>query len=158
METTIAPPKKIGSVKILVVDDHPNTAETLSRAISQLGPEVNVTSACSGKEALEKVAGDSVDVLITDMMMPGMSGLELIEKMNSNSGGRPAHIILITAYDVPGLKETARRLHVNETIIKPVRPERICQIVGNVMKSIGHAPTVEQPTVADSTLQHFDRR
>lgn len=88
METTIAPPKKIGSVKILVVDDHPNTAETLSRAISQLGPEVNVTSACSGKEALEKVAGDLVDVLITDMMMPGMSGLELIEKMNSNSGGR----------------------------------------------------------------------
>jgi signal transduction histidine kinase/DNA-binding response OmpR family regulator len=140
METTTLSPRNSGPVRILVVDDHPNTAETLSRAISQLGPEVNVTSACSGKEALERVAGDSVDVLITDMMMPGMNGLELIEKMNSNSGGRPAHIILITAYDVPGLKETARRLKVDETIIKPVRPERICQIVGNVMKSIGTAP------------------
>jgi signal transduction histidine kinase/DNA-binding response OmpR family regulator len=140
METTTLSPKNSGSVRILVVDDHPNTAETLSRAISQLGPEVDVISACSGKEALERIAGDSVDVLITDMMMPGMNGLELIEKMNSNSGGRPGHIILITAYDVPGLKETARRLKVDETIIKPVRPERICQIVTNVMQSIRKAP------------------
>jgi CheY-like chemotaxis protein len=123
-------------VRILVVDDHPATAETLARAISQLGPDVDVISACSGKEALERIAGDSVDMLITDMMMPGMNGLELIEHIQSNSGGRPAHIILITAYDVPGLKETARRLKVDETIIKPVRPERICQIVTNVMKSI----------------------
>jgi CheY-like chemotaxis protein len=134
-------PKDSNSIRILVVDDHPATAETLARAISQIGPEVNVISACSGSEALERVAGNSVDMLITDMMMPGMNGLELIEKIQSNSGGRPAHIILITAYDVPGLKETARRLKVDETIIKPVRPERICQIVGNVMKSIGHAPT-----------------
>ena len=134
-------PKDSNSIRILVVDDHPATAATLARAISQIGPEVNVISACSGSEALERVAGNSVDMLITDMMMPGMNGLELIEKIQSNSGGRPAHIILITAYDVPGLKETARRLKVDETIIKPVRPERICQIVGNVMKSIGHAPT-----------------
>ncbi len=129
------------SIRILVVDDHPATAATLARAISQIGPEVNVISACSGSEALERVAGNSVDMLITDMMMPDMNGLELIEKIQSNSGGRPTHIILITAYDVPGLKETARRLKVDETIIKPVRPERICQIVGNVMKSIGHTPT-----------------
>ena len=134
-------PKDSNSIRILVVDDHPATAETLARAISQIGPEVNVISACSGSEALERVAGNSVDMLITDMMMPDMNGLELIEKIQSNSGGRPTHIILITAYDVPGLKETARRLKVDETIIKPVRPERICQIVGNVMKSIGHAPT-----------------
>jgi len=133
-------------VRILVVDDHPATAMTLARAISQLGPGVNVISACSGKEALERIAGDSVDMLITDMMMPGMNGLELIDHIQANSGGRPTHIILITAYDVPGLKETARRLKVDETILKPVRPERICQIVSNVMKSIGHAPATEPAT------------
>ena len=134
------------SGRILVVDDHPATAATLARAIAQLGPEVEALSACSGKEALERIAGDSVDMLITDMMMPGMNGLELIDQIQTNSGGRPAHIILITAYDVPGLKETARRLKVDETIIKPVRPERICQIVSNVMKSIGSPPTTEPAT------------
>ncbi|MFZ5879453.1 MAG: response regulator [Chloroflexota bacterium] len=138
METSLNLP---GSIRILVVDDHPSTATTLARAISQLGPNVEVISATGGKEALERVAGDSVDVLITDMMMPGMNGLELIERMQANPGGRPAHIILITAYDVPGLKETARRMKVDETIIKPVRPERICQIVGNIIRSIGPSNT-----------------
>jgi signal transduction histidine kinase len=139
-------------IRILVVDDHPGTAVTLARAISQLGPRVEVISACSGREALDKVAGDSVDVLITDMMMPGMNGLELIEKMQSNPGGRPAHILLITAYDVPGLKETARRLKVDETIIKPVRPERICQIVNNIIRAIGPSPT--RP-VTETKVQPF---
>ncbi len=144
---TINSPERTDPIRILVVDDHPATAVTLARAISQLGPDVDVISACSGTEALERIAGDSVDMLITDMMMPGMNGLELIDHIQSNSGGRPAHIILITAYDVPGLKETARRLKVDETIIKPVRPERICQIVSNVMKSIGHSPAAEPVAV-----------
>jgi signal transduction histidine kinase/DNA-binding response OmpR family regulator len=135
------------TVRILVVDDHPGTAMTLARAIAQIGPQVEAIHACSGKDAIERVSGDSVDVLITDMMMPGMNGLELIDRMQSNPGGRPAHIILITAYDVPGLKETARRLKVDETIIKPVRPERICQIVGNIIKSMGPAPAAPAPEV-----------
>ncbi|HXF84680.1 MAG TPA: response regulator, partial [Anaerolineales bacterium] len=43
--------------------------------------------------------------------------------------GKPFHIILITAYAVPGLKEASRQANVNEVLIKPVQPERICQIV-----------------------------
>jgi signal transduction histidine kinase/DNA-binding response OmpR family regulator len=132
-------------MRVLVVDDHPGTATTLARAISQLGPGLEVLSACSGKEALEQVGDNSVDILITDMMMPGMNGLELIERMQAHPAGRPAHSILITAYDIPGLKETARRLKVDETIIKPFRPERICQIVSNSMQSLERytAPTPE---------------
>jgi len=128
------------SAKIVVVDDHPNTATMLARAIAQLGARVDVVSATSGAEALEKVAGGAVDILITDMIMPGMTGLELIEKMQNHLGGRPSFMYLITAYDVPGLKETARRLKVNEVIIKPIRPERICQIVSNALESMGHIP------------------
>jgi CheY-like chemotaxis protein len=127
-------------VHILVVDDHPATAATLARAISQLGPRVEVVSATSGAEALATVAGGPVDVLITDMIMPGMTGLELVEKLQNHPGGRPAFMYLITAYDVPGLRETARRLKVKEVIIKPVRPERICQIVNTALESMGHSP------------------
>lgn len=115
-------------VRILVVDDHPNTATTLARALAQLGPAVDVISAMSGLDALEKVKNKGVDILFTDMIMPEMTGLELIEKLQNHPGGKPAFTYLITAYDVPGLKVTAQRLKVNEVIIKPVRPERICQI------------------------------
>ena len=136
-------------VRILVVDDHPHTAATLARAISQLRENISVIPATSAKQALELANKDVVDVLITDMMMPGMNGLELIEHLHAHPAGRPLHIILMTAYDVPGLKETARRLKVQETIIKPVPPERICQIVKQVLDSMGSAhnpmPMAQKP-------------
>jgi signal transduction histidine kinase len=132
------------NARILIVDDHPNTALTLSRAISQLGPGLDVISATNGKTALERVKDGAVDLLITDMMMPEMNGLELIEKLKSHPGGRPTYTILITAYDVPGLRESARRLKVDETIIKPVRPERVCQIVSQALENMGDSNPPEQ--------------
>lgn len=126
MNTQISQPQEM--VRILVVDDHPNTATTLARALAQIGPSVDVVSAVSGTDALEKVKDKGVDILFTDMIMPEMTGLELIEKMQNHPGGKPSFSYLITAYDVPGLKVTAQRLKVNEVIIKPVRPEKICQI------------------------------
>jgi CheY-like chemotaxis protein len=80
-----------------------------------------------------------VDILITDMIMPEMTGLELIEKLQNHPGGRPAYTYLVTAYDVPGLKVTANRLKVNDVIIKPVRPERICQIATNAIEEMKHS-------------------
>lgn len=149
MDTPISIPRKESVARILVVDDHPNTATTLARAISQLGEGVEVISATSGKEAIEFADGGAFDVLITDMMMPGMNGLELIERLQAHPGGRPAHNILITAYDVPGLKESARRMKVNHVIIKPVRPEHIYQIVSDILGGMapgsGNKPAVAVP-------------
>lgn len=136
------------TIKILVVDDHPNTATMLARGIAQLGSRVEVTSATSGQQALDHVtANGSVDILITDMIMPEMTGLELIEKLQNHPAGRPAFSYLITAYDVPGLKVTARRLKVKDVIIKPVHPERICQIVLKAMEEMDQA----RPIVNESS-------
>lgn len=123
-------------VRIMLVDDHPNTALMLARAISRLRNDLEVISATSGKEALEFAKQGAIDILITDMMMPGMNGFELIERLYAHPAGRPAHTILMTAYDVPGLRETARRLNVHETIIKPAPTERICQIVNEILDDI----------------------
>jgi len=129
----------IHPIKILVVDDHPNTANMLARGIAQLGNKVKVFSATSGHEALEYFKNDAIDILITDMIMPEMTGLELIEKLQNHSAGHPTFSYLVTAYDVPGLKVTARRLKVKDVIIKPVHPERICKIVLKAMDEMNHA-------------------
>ncbi len=139
--------------RVLVVDDHPATASTLARAISQSWPGLEVISATNGKTALERVKDGAVDLVITDMMMPDMNGLELLEKLQTHPGGRPAYTILITAYDVPGLKETARRLKVNETIIKPIHPERICQTVGRVLTEMNHAKSPGRSTEVQATFK-----
>jgi len=123
-------------IRILIVDDHPSTAVTLARALGQLGSVAEVVSATNGREALEKVKDKGVDILITDMIMPEMTGLELIEKLRDHPGGKPARTYLVTAYDVPGLKVTASRLKVNEVLIKPIRPERIYQIISRDMEEM----------------------
>ena len=139
MNTPIAPTQEL--VRILVVDDHPNTATTLARALAQIGPSVDVVSAVSGTDALEKVKDKGVDILFTDMIMPEMTGLELIEKMQNHPGGKPSYSYLITAYDVPGLKVSAQRLKVNDVIIKPVRPEKICDIANTAIREMKQSTT-----------------
>ena len=140
-------------VKILVVDDHPNTAATLARALAQLGPNVDVRSATSGLDALEHVKDGAADILITDMIMPEMTGLELIEKLYNNPAGRPTFSFLMTAYDVPGLKVSAQRLRVKEIIIKPIHPERICQIVAKAMEEMGQSlSTKKKETTAKKSF------
>lgn len=66
---------------ILIVDDHPNTASMLAGALAQFERPVQVMTAVNGQEALDRVDGQTIDILITDFMMPGMNGLELIEKL-----------------------------------------------------------------------------
>ena len=162
MTTPNSPSKE--TVRILIVDDHPNTATTLARALAQIGPVVDVVSAVSGMDALEKVKDKGVDILFTDMIMPEMTGLELIEKMQNHPGGRPSYSYLITAYDVPGLKVSAQRLKVNDVIIKPVRPEKIFQIASGAIREMRQATHPTSGTaktrrkfkilVADDTLDN----
>ena len=120
--------------RVLIVDDHPNTAEMLARVIRKLEAPVEVLTANSGEDALQQLGDGVADILITDFMMPGMSGLELIETLQE--GRKPAHTILMTAYDTPGLSITIRRMDIQDYLVKPVDPERIRDIVSNAIKEI----------------------
>ena len=122
------------SVRVLIVDDHPNTAEMLARVIRKLDASLEVFTASSGEDALQQLQDGVTDILITDFMMPGMSGLELIETLQE--GRKPAHTILMTAYDTPGLAITARRLDIQDYLVKPVEPEKIRDIVANALHDI----------------------
>jgi CheY-like chemotaxis protein len=149
--TTFSP--NLTQARILVVDDHPGTARTLGRAITQLGAGIQVISAAGGKDAMELVKDLPIDILITDMMMPDMNGLELIERLRQHPGGRPSYNILITAYDVPGLREMAQRLKVNETLIKPIPPERICQVVSKYLVEMQRSQKSSGPYLSEDSFK-----
>jgi len=123
-------------VKILVVDDYPNAATLLARSLSRLGSRIEVVSATSALQALECVQDGAADIVITDMDMPGMTGLELIEKLQKNPTGNRIVSFLITASNTQELKIKARELNVREVLHKPVPPERICQIISRVLEDI----------------------
>jgi signal transduction histidine kinase/DNA-binding response OmpR family regulator len=128
ISTTLPP------ARIMIVDDHPNTAAMLARVLGKFESPVEVLTACSGEEAVELIGDSLIDILITDFMMAGMNGLDLIEKLRGER--QPSHTILITAYDTPGLKISAKQLKVNDYLVKPVQPEKIREIVGRVLKEI----------------------
>lgn len=113
----------------------------LARALKQFDKPVEILTARSGREALDIIHQRPVEVLITDFMMPGMNGLELIEQAQKDRG--PAQIILVTAYDSPGLAATARRLKVTHYLIKPVQPEKLRDLVGRAIETLARPPLAE---------------
>jgi CheY-like chemotaxis protein len=131
---------------ILIVDDHPDMARMLARTISQCEPRAQVLSSRGAKDALEQVRDLTVDILITDLMMPEINGLELIERLRERPIGPPSFVVLITAYDIDGLDEIARRLGINETILKPFSPGLLVDIV---CKAINQMDLVWAPQLQD---------
>jgi CheY-like chemotaxis protein/anti-sigma regulatory factor (Ser/Thr protein kinase) len=77
--------------RILVVDDEEDVRETLSEMIKGLGYQVLIAE--GGKEALEKIRTEKVDLIITDLAMPKMNGLELIVRSKQNNPNIPIAVI-----------------------------------------------------------------
>jgi CheY-like chemotaxis protein len=124
------------TVKILVVDDYPNAANLLARSLSRLDARLEVVAATRARQALEYVKKDAVDILITDMDMPEMTGLELIERLQKGSQGTLIISFLITASHTQDLRVKACELNVREVFHKPVHPERICEVISRVLEEI----------------------
>ncbi|MGZ4955766.1 MAG: sigma-54-dependent transcriptional regulator [Methylobacter sp.] len=110
---------------VLVVDDEPNARRVLEILLRKLGCEV--FSVPDGKTALETLNKTSVDLLITDINMPGMSGLELLAAMRSNGYTLP--VIVVTAYGTVENAVAAMKLGAFDFIIRPLDVEQVEMIV-----------------------------
>lgn len=87
--------------KILIVDDNPNMASLLTEMLEIFDYDSICSS--SGEEALEKLGHDKFAMVITDMKMPNMSGLDLLEQVKTKYPKMP--VILISGYTMVGLGE-----------------------------------------------------
>ncbi len=83
--------------RILVVDDDPNNREILDRWLTRDGH--SVISAGSGREALEILREQTVDLVLLDMMMPDMSGLDVLAALRARPAVQPPPVLVISAYD-----------------------------------------------------------
>ncbi len=104
-------------MKILVVDDEAPVREMIEKGLSQMGG-YNVEGAQSGPEAIEKMEKDVFDLVMTDLKMPEMDGLELLKMIK---GMRPeVMVILMTAYGSIETAVEAMRIGANDYITKPI--------------------------------------
>lgn len=94
---------------VLVVEDEPSVAQALCRVLTLASQEgYHVESCDSGESALACLAGNRFDLVITDLRMPGMSGLELLEQVRRISP--TTRCILITAYGTPHVQDRVDHL------------------------------------------------
>ena len=81
--------------KILVVDDEKEFVNTISARLEPMGYEI--IPAYNGQEALDKATSEMPDLIILDIMMPGMDGLEVLHKLRDNPKTFPLNVIMLTA-------------------------------------------------------------
>ena len=112
LDTDKAPPQ----ATVLVVDDNMDTVNILTRLL--LRHDMTVLRAYNGPECLEIVRGQTVDVILLDVMMPGMDGLAVSAELQRIAPALP--IILVTAKDDMSTRAAGMKLGVSEFIAKPI--------------------------------------
>lgn len=114
--------------KLLVVDDNVEQVNILEKIFTKDGYQVNVAS--SGFDALKIVESEDIDIVITDMSMPGMSGLKLLKQIKEK---KPAiEVIIITAFGEWGSYAEALKQGAYEFLNKPFKVEDILNLVRGI--------------------------
>ena len=126
--------------RIVVCDDEPHIVEGLRHLLRGADREIVVTS--SGREALQCIAEQIVDLLITDVMMPEMSGLEVVATLRAAKATKDLPIIILTAKGQAQDAAMAQELWGANVVAKPFEPNRLRELVTNTLE----VRTCPQPT------------
>ena len=124
----------ISSIKILVVDDDPDIVEILKYNLKNSG--YSVKSAGNGVEAIKKAKKFIPDIILMDVMMPEMSGIEACEEIKKIDQLSQAIIIFLSARSEDYTQISAYDAGADDYISKPVKPKILLKKISNIAKKI----------------------
>lgn len=116
---------------ILIVDDSSSMRQLVTFALKDAG--YDVVAAVDGKDALAKANGSKVDMVVTDLNMPEMDGIELVRQLRAQPGYKFTPIIMLTTESQGSKKQEGRKAGASGWIVKPFTPE---QLIGVVKKFV----------------------
>jgi DNA-binding response OmpR family regulator len=141
---------------VLVVDDEPTIAEVVSRYLERAGYRTRV--APDGARALELVADQRPDLVVLDLMLPGIDGLEVMRRLREQERERIA-LILLTAKGEESDRVIGLRLGADDYVVKPFSPAELVARVDAVLRRMDTSPGHEAPIeVSDMTIEPASRR
>ncbi len=115
------------SKKVLVVDDVKSELQLISHYLEQGGYAVTVAE--NGLEALDKVQAEKPDAIVTDLVMPELTGLELCRKLKKDPNTADIPVIACTTKDRKIDQSWAKKQGVTSYLIKPCTAEQLCDAV-----------------------------
>lgn len=141
------------SYKILIADDEINIAGYMESYLNTL-PDVEVVAvATDGKGAYEEAKRHNPEIIITDICMPEMTGLEFLHKLQED--GIKAKIVIISGYDEFDYVRKAMSYGVKEYLLKPFSPEELSEQVEKLVRELEQEKQLEQNI--ESLKQRSDR-
>ncbi len=117
--------------KLLLIDDEADVQYSFRRIFDS--PEIELTSASSGEEGLKLIARAKPDLVIMDVRMGGMNGLETLRRIRENNAKLP--VIMMTAYGTTQMAIEAMKLGAYDYLLKPFDVPKLKQIIGAALKA-----------------------
>ncbi|HZM88716.1 MAG TPA: response regulator [Blastocatellia bacterium] len=120
---------------LLVVDDSATMRQLLCMTLTRVDgiTEANITEASDGEEALEKVRSGNFDLVLTDIRMPRMDGLEFIRSVRSELNDQALPIIIISTKGADEDVKTGMNLGASGYLSKPISMSQLKQMVANFL-------------------------
>jgi two-component system, chemotaxis family, chemotaxis protein CheY len=116
----------------LIVDDSASMRQLVSFTIKEAGYDVLVAE--NGKDALGKLGGAKVDMVITDLNMPEMDGIELIKQLRGMPAYKFAPIVMLTTESQESKQQEGKKAGASGWIVKPFTPEKLLDVVKKFIK------------------------
>jgi len=121
-------------MKIMIVDDCLTTRKLLGHYLKSRG--YSVVFAENGLDALEKLSAERVNLIMTDLNMPYMDGMELIKTLKTDPNLSDIPVLMVTTENDVMEKERALQFGADGYIVKPVTGEAIVEHIKNIMKEL----------------------
>jgi len=132
---------------ILVVDDEPTITDVVSRYLERAGYRTRIAS--DGPGALRIADSDTPDLVVLDLMLPGMDGLEVMRRLRGPGASRRMPVILLTAKGEPTDRVIGLRLGADDYMAKPFSPAELVARVDAVLRRAESPEAPEEPLVFD---------
>ncbi|MFT4577969.1 MAG: UDP-3-O-acyl N-acetylglucosamine deacetylase [Nitrospinales bacterium] len=141
--------KRLPKERILIVDDEKNIVSSLTGILSDEGYEVSMTD--DGVEALEIIQKDPPDLVLLDIWLPGMDGIEVLKTLKTYNPG--VKVLIMSGHGTIDTAVKATKLGAQDFIEKPFSLDRITESVENALHSENSVPLVEiKPSQASKEL------
>lgn len=119
------------SKRVLVVDDSATVRQQVALALQQAGYEI--VEAVDGADGLNKLSSDgAISMVICDINMPLMNGLEMIEQIARSATMRKVPIVMLTTEGQPALIQRARQAGAKGWLVKPFKPDHLLAAVNKL--------------------------
>jgi two-component system, chemotaxis family, chemotaxis protein CheY len=117
---------------LLIVDDSASMRQLVSFTLKDAGYEV--IAANNGKDALTKLGGAKIEMVITDLNMPEMDGIEFIRQMRGKPGYKFLPIVMLTTESQESKKLAGKQAGASGWLVKPFQPPQLLDLVKKFLK------------------------